>query len=69
MADFTRRLDPLLASVLKLALMEELSHEQIAGRLGISVRRSKYLKKLVLARATRDAGLKAALDELGGSDR
>jgi RNA polymerase sigma-70 factor (ECF subfamily) len=68
-ADFTRRLDPLLAEVLKLALIEELSHDEIAGRLGVSVRRSKYLKKLVLARATRDPGLKAALDELAGRDR
>jgi RNA polymerase sigma-70 factor (ECF subfamily) len=66
---FTRRLSPALADVLRLALIEELSHEQIADRLGISVRRSKYLKKLVLARATRDAGLKAALDELRGADR
>jgi RNA polymerase sigma-70 factor (ECF subfamily) len=68
-AAFAARLQPPLAEVLRLSFVEELPHEEIARRLGISVRRSKYLKKLVLARAERDPGMRAALRELAGSDR
>jgi RNA polymerase sigma-70 factor (ECF subfamily) len=68
---FMQALAPPLGQVLQLAFVEERSHEEIAARLSISVRRSKYLKQLVLRRAAGDPGLLEALDELsarkGGS--
>jgi RNA polymerase sigma factor (sigma-70 family) len=56
--DFVARLDPQQQRFFELCFVEELSHEQIAQRMGITSRRSKYLKKKLLARLNRHRGLK-----------
>jgi len=55
------------AEVLRLSLVEERSHEEVAGALGISVRRCKYLRMKLLARAAGDVELRAVLGEMVGS--
>lgn len=55
------------AEVLRLSLVEERSHEEVAVALGISVRRCKYLRMKLLARAAGDPELKAVLGEMVGS--
>lgn len=52
------------ASVLKLSLLEERPHDDVARTLGITVRRCKYLRMKLLARAAADEGLRAALEEV-----
>ena len=55
------------AEVLRLSLVEERSHEEVASTLGISVRRCKYLRMKLLARAAGDPELRAALAEVVGA--
>ena len=45
-------------------LVEERPHEEVASALGISVRRCKYLRMKLLARAATDPELRAALGEM-----
>jgi len=52
------RLEPQLQRFCELCFVEELPHEAIAERLSISIRRSKYLKKKLLARLVRSAALR-----------
>jgi RNA polymerase sigma-70 factor, ECF subfamily len=52
------------AGVFRLALVEELSHDEVAARLGISARRCKYLKLKLLERALAERALRQALEEL-----
>jgi RNA polymerase sigma-70 factor, ECF subfamily len=47
------RLDEEERAAFELCFVQELSHEEIAARLGISERRSKYLKKKLLERIAR----------------
>ena len=60
LADFKAGLDAEEAQVFQLCFVEELAHEEVAAKAGISVRRSKYLKKKLLARLTRSARLRSA---------
>jgi RNA polymerase sigma factor (sigma-70 family) len=55
------------AGVLRLSLVEERPHEEVASALGISARRCKYLRMKLLARAAIDPELRAALGEVVGS--
>jgi RNA polymerase sigma factor (sigma-70 family) len=61
---FLAGLDPEQAAVFRLALLEELGHDEVARRLGISARRCKYLKLKLLERAAASAALKQALEEV-----
>lgn len=54
-ADFKASLDAEQARVFQLCFVDELSHEEVAAAVGITVRRSKYLKKKLLHRLTRRA--------------
>jgi RNA polymerase sigma-70 factor, ECF subfamily len=66
-AAFARTLDDTERAVLQHGLVDELSHEALAAKLGVNVRRSKYLKKKLLERAAADPTLAAvARDVLGG---
>lgn len=53
------------ARVLELAVVNEQSNDDVARALGVTVRRAKYLKKKVLAKALADPDLRAALGEIG----
>jgi len=53
--------------ILKLSLLEERSHAEVAVASGASVRRSKYLRKKLLAKAVADPDLRAAMDEVARS--
>jgi RNA polymerase sigma-70 factor (ECF subfamily) len=53
--------------VLKLSLLEERSLEEVAAAVGASVRRCKYLRKKLLARAVADPRLRAAVEEVAGT--
>jgi len=55
------------AGVLRLSLVEQRPHEEVAGALGISARRCKYLRMKLLARAADDPALRAALGEVEGT--
>jgi RNA polymerase sigma-70 factor, ECF subfamily len=57
-AEFKAGLDAEDAQVFQLCFVEERAHEEVAAAVGISVRRSKYLKKKLLARLTRSAALR-----------
>jgi RNA polymerase sigma-70 factor, ECF subfamily len=61
---FLAGLDGEQAGVFRLALLEDLGHDEVARRLGISARRCKYLKLKLLERAASSAALKQALDEV-----
>lgn len=61
---FARGLPAEEARVLELALVEELSLEEVAQALSSTVRRCKYLKKKLLVRAVTDPGLQRVLEEL-----
>ncbi|MBI3184913.1 MAG: sigma-70 family RNA polymerase sigma factor [Myxococcales bacterium] len=61
---FARSLPEHERMALSLSLVEERSHEEVALALGISVRRSKYLRRKVLARAAADPSIRQALAEL-----
>jgi RNA polymerase sigma-70 factor, ECF subfamily len=65
---FASSLDPQAAQVLRLGLGEGLPLEEVARRIGVNLRRSKYVKKKVLLRAAEDAGLREALDEILGEE-
>jgi RNA polymerase sigma-70 factor (ECF subfamily) len=52
------------AAVFRLSFVEELTHGEVATRLGISPRRAKYLKLKLLAAAADAPALRAALAEL-----
>jgi RNA polymerase sigma-70 factor (ECF subfamily) len=54
------------AGVLRLSMVEERPHEEVATALGISVRRCKYLRMKLLALAATDPELRAALREVVG---
>lgn len=62
LSEFVDRLDVEGQRFFKLCFVEELEHEAIAGRLGISVRRSKYLKKKLLQRMLRSPALRRAAE-------
>ena len=59
---FARRLDDQERRFFELCFVAELPHDQIARRLSISVRRSKYLNKKLLARMLDNASLRRASD-------
>ncbi len=63
-ARFAATLPPDQAQLLRLIFVEGASHEEAAAALGANVRRCKYLKKKILARAAVDPNLSRALDEL-----
>lgn len=68
-ARFAATLSPDEARILEIGLVQERSHQEAAAALGVNVRRCKYLKKKVLARAAADPGLRELLDEIQrGSD-
>ena len=52
------------AIVFRLSLVEDRSHDEVAGAVGISARRCKYLRKKLLIRAAADPALRAALAEV-----
>jgi len=56
---FTATLDAEERRVFALCFVEERPHEEVARLLGISERRSKYLKKKLLLRLERDPGLRS----------
>jgi RNA polymerase sigma-70 factor (ECF subfamily) len=58
LASFVERLDAEQQRFFQLCFREELSHEEIAAELSISVRRSKYLKKKLLERMVKNPGLR-----------
>ncbi len=60
LAEFEASLDMEDRKVFRLCFVEERSHEEVAAVAGISIRRSKYLKKKLLARLMRNARLRAA---------
>jgi len=61
---FAATLDEEQAAVFRLSLLEELGHDEVAARLGLSPRRCKYLKLKLLERAAESPLLRAALEEL-----
>jgi RNA polymerase sigma factor (sigma-70 family) len=64
---FSMGLTPVDAVVLKLSLLEERPHAEVAAISGATIRRCKYLRKKLLATAVADPDLRAAMDEVGGS--
>jgi len=56
--DVVARLEPPLREFFELCFVRELTHESIAVELAITVRRSKYLKKKLLARLVRSPALR-----------
>jgi RNA polymerase sigma-70 factor (ECF subfamily) len=52
------------ATVFRLSLLEERSHEEVAAAAGINARRCKYLRMKLLARAAEHPELRAALREV-----
>jgi RNA polymerase sigma-70 factor, ECF subfamily len=63
-ARFSGRLGADEAAVLQLALLEERPLDEVARAVGVSVRRCKYLRLKLLARAAADAELRVALGEV-----
>jgi RNA polymerase sigma-70 factor (ECF subfamily) len=63
LSGFVDRLDDEQQRFFQLCFRDELSHEEIAGRLSISVRRSKYLKKKILERMVKNPGLRRLAGE------
>jgi RNA polymerase sigma factor (sigma-70 family) len=61
---FTAALGAEEAAVFRLSFVEELSHGEVAARIGISPRRAKYLKLKLLAAAAEAPALRGALAEL-----
>jgi RNA polymerase sigma-70 factor, ECF subfamily len=68
-ASFAQGLDETEARVLREGLVEELTHEELAARLDVNVRRSKYLKKKLLERAWADPHLGSLARELLGGEQ
>jgi RNA polymerase sigma-70 factor (ECF subfamily) len=58
LAEFVARLDQEEQRFFDLCFVEELAHEEIAKTMDLSVRRSKYLKKKLLARMLRSGSLR-----------
>jgi RNA polymerase sigma-70 factor (ECF subfamily) len=56
------------AAVFQQSLLEDRPHHEVARMIGISVRRCKYLRKKLLARAAADERLAAVLVEVGGGE-
>jgi len=52
------------ALVLKLSLLEERSHAEVAAASGATVRQCKYLRKKLLTKAVADPALRTAMDEV-----
>jgi RNA polymerase sigma-70 factor (ECF subfamily) len=67
LARFSAALDGEEAGVLRLSLIEERPHDEVAQALGMSPRRCKYLRMKLLARAATDPDLRAVLGEVVGS--
>jgi RNA polymerase sigma factor (sigma-70 family) len=67
LAQFSAGLAGEEASVLRLSLIEERPHDEVARALGITPRRCKYLRMKLLARAATDRLLRQALAEVVGS--
>jgi RNA polymerase sigma-70 factor (ECF subfamily) len=63
-AGFMAALDQEEAAVFRLAFVEDLSHAEVAAKIGISPRRAKYLKLKLLERAAAAPMLRAALADL-----
>ena len=61
---FGALLSPEEATVFRLSLVEERSHDEVARAAGITVRRCKYLRMKLLVRAAADPVLRAALAEV-----
>jgi RNA polymerase sigma factor (sigma-70 family) len=66
-ARFSAALSPEETIELRMSLLEERPHEEVAAETGASVRRCKYLRKKLLARAVADPALRAVLEEVVGS--
>ncbi len=64
LAAFRATLSPDEVEVLEHGLIEEQSHESLAQKLGVNVRRSKYLKKKLIARVANDATFASLAQEL-----
>ena len=58
--EFVARLEPEQQRHFELCFVQELSHEEIALELSITVRRSKYLKKKTVARMLKSRALRRA---------
>jgi RNA polymerase sigma-70 factor (ECF subfamily) len=52
------------AAMLRLSLMEERTHDEVATLTGYSARHCKYLRKKLIGRALTNPALRAALEEL-----
>ena len=65
-ARFSAGLSPDEASVFRLSLVEERTHEDVARAAGISARRCKYLRMKLLLRVAADPTLRQALREVAG---
>jgi RNA polymerase sigma-70 factor (ECF subfamily) len=63
-ARFTASLTAEEAKVLQLGLVQEMTHKELAHALNTTVRRCKYLKRRILAKAIKDRELTAMLREL-----
>jgi RNA polymerase sigma-70 factor (ECF subfamily) len=63
LARFAAGLDPQERRVFELCFVEERAHDEVARALGITERRSKYLKKKLLAKLERDPGLRGVRGE------
>jgi RNA polymerase sigma-70 factor (ECF subfamily) len=62
---FVAGLDAEERRVFELCFVEERAHDEVARLLGITQRRSKYLKKKLLARLEADPGLRSVREEGG----
>jgi RNA polymerase sigma-70 factor, ECF subfamily len=62
LAEFVSRLDREEQHFFELCFVRELPHEEIAEAMSITIRRSKYLKKKLLARLMKNTTLRAALE-------
>lgn len=60
---FVAGLKPELAELFRLCLVEERPHEEVARKLGITVRRSKYLKKKLVLQMLQSRSLQRAAGE------
>jgi RNA polymerase sigma factor (sigma-70 family) len=67
LAQFSAGLAGEEAGVLRLSLVEERPHDEVARALGITPRRCKYLRMKLLARAATDRSLRLALAEVVGA--
>jgi len=64
LARFSTGLTPQEALVLKLSLLEERSHAEVAAASGATVRQCKYLRRKLLIAAATHPGLRIALEEI-----